>query len=148
MPTLCERNPDPAFPPGPAPEGKPGPAFPDSPPESRGSPPSRDSVQDSPGGSATRPGAVDGSGPASGSPDRAVPSSAGPAPSGPKATRVVAINPEDSIKPAAARTSAAACPERHGSGSPQAGHRVTPSPPEWVRTMSRAVRASTLSGLT
>ncbi|GLW28119.1 hypothetical protein [Actinoplanes regularis] len=67
---------------------------------------------------------------------------------GANATRVAAIRPDASINPAAASTSAAACPERQGSGSPQAGQRVRPSPPACAATISTAVRARTLSGLT
>ncbi|GGQ63724.1 hypothetical protein GCM10010166_36920 [Couchioplanes caeruleus subsp. azureus] len=66
--------------------------------------------------------------------------------------RVAAIRPELSARPAAATTSAAARPAVHGRGSPQTGQMVMPScgprPPACAWTISHAVRASTLSGLT
>ncbi|OJF11560.1 hypothetical protein BG844_25575 [Couchioplanes caeruleus subsp. caeruleus] len=66
--------------------------------------------------------------------------------------RAAAIRPELSARPAAATTSAAARPAVHGRASPQTGQMVMPScgprPPACAWTISHAVRASTLSGLT
>jgi hypothetical protein len=72
---------------------------------------------------------------------------------GPKACwRAASIRPDDSARPAAKRTSAAARPDEQGKGSPQTGQFIMPSrgpaPRAWAATISWAVRASTLSGLT
>jgi hypothetical protein len=68
------------------------------------------------------------------------------------AGREADTRPEDSARPAANNTSAAARPEEHGRRSPQTGQIVIPSrgpaPPACAFTISRAVRASTLSGST
>ncbi|GAA2598893.1 hypothetical protein GCM10010435_92940 [Winogradskya consettensis] len=66
--------------------------------------------------------------------------------------RVAAMRPEDSARPAASTTSAAARPAVQGRRSPQIGQMVMPScgpwPPAWDWSISQAVRARTLSGLT
>jgi hypothetical protein len=71
---------------------------------------------------------------------------------GPRPRRDTSTRPEDSASPAANRTSAAARPAGHGSGSPQSGQIVMPSrgpaPPACACATSCAVRASTLSGFT
>ncbi len=59
-----------------------------------------------------------------------------------------ASRPEASARPAAARTSAADWAIRQGRRSPQVGHAVAPGVPVCASTISRAVRASTLSGFT
>jgi hypothetical protein len=67
-------------------------------------------------------------------------------------SRAASIRPDDSASPAANSTSAAARPDGHGNGSPQTGQLIMPArgpaPPAWAATISRAVRASTLSGFT
>ncbi|MCA2218802.1 hypothetical protein [Jidongwangia harbinensis] len=71
---------------------------------------------------------------------------------GPRPWRAASISPDDSARPAANSTSAAARPDEQGSGSPQTGHSIMPSrgpaPPACASSISRAVRASRLSGLT
>jgi hypothetical protein len=71
---------------------------------------------------------------------------------GPRPCRDASTRPDDSASPAANRTSAAARPVGHGSGSPQTGQMVIPSrgpaPPACAWATSCAVRASTLSGFT
>jgi hypothetical protein len=70
----------------------------------------------------------------------------------PSPCRVAATRPDDSASPAANTTSAAARPDAHGNGSPQTGQRVIPGrgpePPACASSISRAVRARTLSGFT